>query len=187
MGEYSSGKSSLLNTLIGHDFNIILVDIKVCTNIEIVIKYTKNIKNISLFHAFLEQTPQNFYFFKSDKEPLAEDLNSINFVLNLINILYSSFKDKEDFQNNILEYIKNINKLDKETKIYVINNLLRVLKKEISMDEIYDTDLKQNFENLFSFINQNDSSLENKDFFKKAFFLLNIPIETYDLLNLSDE
>ena len=55
------------------------------------------------------------------------------------------------------------------------------------MDEIYDTDLKQNFENLFSFINQDDSSLENKDFFKKAFFLLNIPIEAYDLLNLSDE
>ena len=114
LGEYSSGKSSLLNKLIGHDFNIIPVDIKVCTNIALVIKNTKNIKNISLFHTFLEQTPQNFYFFKYDKEPLSEDLNSINLVLNLINILYSSFKDNEDLKKLkfmlLIIFIKSIKK-----------------------------------------------------------------------------
>lgn len=41
LGEYSSGKSSLLNTLIGYDYNIIPVDTKVCTNIALVIRYKK--------------------------------------------------------------------------------------------------------------------------------------------------
>ena len=187
LGEYSSGKSSLLNSLIGHDFNILPVDKKVCTNIALVVKYVKDIKNISLFHTFLEKTNQNFYFFKSDKTPLVQGLKPIKSTLNLLNVLYKEYKDNEIFQNNILKFIKSHQALDEEDFIYCIDNLTKVLKKEITLDSIYDTDLKNIFEDLFSSLNQKDLSINNSDFFQRAFFLLNINIEAYDLMNLSDD
>ena len=61
-GEYSSGKSSLINTLIGYNYNVIPIDTKVCTNIALVVKYTKNKKNISLIHTFLDRLLKIFIF-----------------------------------------------------------------------------------------------------------------------------
>ena len=63
LGEYSSGKSSLLNTIIGHDYNVLPVSVEVCTNIALVIKYTKKEKDIALYHTFLEKTPKRFLYF----------------------------------------------------------------------------------------------------------------------------
>ena len=53
IGEYSSGKSSLLNIMIGRNLNILPVDTKVNINIVLVIRYTKDISNISLYHTIL--------------------------------------------------------------------------------------------------------------------------------------
>ena len=53
------------------------------------------------------------------------------------------------------------------------------------MESIFDLDLKKVFENLF--LNENDSNNENNDFFSRAFFILNIPIETFDLMNIQDD
>ena len=185
-GEYSSGKSSLLNTIIGYDFNIIPIDTKVCTNIALIIKYTKDKSNISLFHTFLEKTSQNFYFFKSDKESLAEDSKTINLILYLLNDLYFKYPNNETFQQNIFTFLKNLKKIDIQDRIYCISYLIKVLNDEIPLDLIDDFDLKKVFENLLSNINQNNSS-ENSDFYKRAFFILNIPIEAFDLMNIPDD
>jgi len=99
LGEYSSGKSSLLNTIIGHDYNVLPVSVEVCTNIALVIKYTQKEKDIALYHTFLEKNPRNFYIFNTEKKPLANGVKTIKSVLNLLNILYSSLKYNESFQN----------------------------------------------------------------------------------------
>ena len=54
------------------------------------------------------------------------------------------------------------------------------------MEKIGNIELKNSFENLLLNSNQNHSS-ENSDFFKRAFFILNIPIEAFDLMNIPDE
>ena len=183
LGEYSSGKSSLLNSLIGK--NILPVNAKVCTNIAVVIKYVKDQKNISLFHTFLEKTSRGFYVFKSENNPIANDLDTIKSVLNLLNVLFSSFEYKESFQNKILQFIKNLSNINEENRIDYINNLTKILNKEISLKNINDFSLQQKLQPLFS--NTNDSIEEEQDFFKRAFFLLNIPIEAYDIINLPDD
>ena len=172
-----------MNSLIGK--NILPVDAKVCTNIAVVIKYVKDQKNISLFHTFLEKTSRGFYVFKSENNPIANDLDTIKSVLNLLNVLYSSFEYKESFQNKILQFIKNLSNINEENRIDYINNLTKILNKEISLKNISDFSLQQKLQPLFS--NTNDSIEEEQDFFKRAFFLLNIPIEAYDIINLRDD
>ena len=156
-----------------------------CTNIAVVIKYVKDQKNISLFHTFLEKTSRGFYVFKSENNPIANDLDTIKSVLNLLNVLYSSFEYKESFQNKILQFIKNLSNINEENRIDYINNLTKILNKEISLKNISDFSLQQKLQPLFS--NTNDSIEEEQDFFKRAFFLLNIPIEAYDIINLRDD
>ena len=55
------------------------------------------------------------------------------------------------------------------------------------MKSINDIDLKKVLQNLLYNLNQNNSYKENNDFFKRAFFILNIPIEAYDLLNMPND
>ena len=172
-----------MNSLIGK--NILPVNAKVWTNIAVVIKYVKDQKNISLFHTFLEKTSRGFYVFKSENNPIANDLDTIKSVLNLLNVLYSSFEYKESFQNKILQFIKNLSNINEENRIDYINNLTKILNKEISLKNISDFSLQQKLQPLFS--NTNDSIEEEQDFFKRAFFLLNIPIEAYDIINLPDD
>ena len=182
LGEYSSGKSSLINTIIGHNYNILPVGAEVCTNIALVVKYTKEEKDIALYHTFLEKTSRGFYIFNSEKNPLAKGVKTIKALLNLLNILFSSLDYKESFQNNVFEYVSNLNKLKEEYRIYNIDNLIKLLQKDITIEMITDYSLKNSFENLLSHLN--DSSKEEKDFFERSFFLLTIPIEEFDNLNI---
>ena len=138
-----------------------------------------------MFHTFLEITSRGFYVFKSENNPIANDLDTIKSVLNLLNVLYSSFEYKESFQNKILQFIKNLSNINEENRIDYINNLTKILNKEISLKNINDFSLQQKLQPLFS--NTNDSIEEEQDFFKRAFFLLNIPIEAYDIINLPDD
>ena len=55
------------------------------------------------------------------------------------------------------------------------------------MESINDIDLKNVLQNLLYNLNQNNSYRENNDFFKRAFFILNIPIKAYDLLNMPND
>ena len=93
--------------------------------------------------------------------------------------------NKESFQNKILQFIKNLSNINEENRIDYINNLTKILNKEISLKNINDFSLQQKLQPLFS--NTNNSIEEEQNFFKRAFFLLNIPIEAYDIINLRDD
>ena len=182
LGEYSSGKSSLLNTIIGHNYNVLPVSIEVCTNIALVIKYTKEEKDIALYHTFLEKTPKDFYIFNTEKNPLAKGVETVKSILNLLNVLFSSLKYKESFQNQVLQYMANLDKLEEKYRIYNIDNFIELLKGEINIEKITDSSLKKNFHKLLSYLN--DTSVEEKDLYERSFFLLTIPIEEFDNLNI---
>ena len=64
-GQYSTGKSSLLNSLIGYD--IIPESSGHCTKIGLVIQYTKNEEDIALYKAnFEKQNENNYTFIKNE-------------------------------------------------------------------------------------------------------------------------
>ncbi len=86
-----------------------------------------------------------------------------------------------------IKLIKNIKKKDEADRIYCFKNLIKIWNKEITLKSINDIDLKKVLQNLLYNLNQNNSYKENNDFFKRAFFILNIPIEAYDLLNMPND
>ena len=49
LGLYSSGKSSLLNNIIGYNLNLLQVNENQCTKLGLIIKYKKEIEYISLY------------------------------------------------------------------------------------------------------------------------------------------
>ena len=55
------------------------------------------------------------------------------------------------------------------------------------MQSINDTGIKKTFTNLFSNLNQNNPINQKNDFFQRAFFVLNIPIEVFDLMNIPED
>ena len=55
------------------------------------------------------------------------------------------------------------------------------------MQSINDTEIKKTFTNLFSNLNQNNPINQKNDFFQRAFFVLNIPIEVFDLMNIPED
>ena len=55
------------------------------------------------------------------------------------------------------------------------------------MQSINDIEIKKTFTNLFSNLNQNNPINQKNDFFQRAFFVLNIPIEVFDLMNIPED
>ena len=186
LGEYSSGKSSLLNTLIGHDYNIIPVDTKVCTNIALVIRYTKNSSDIALYHTILEPTTEDYYCFNINDKPIGKGCKIIQEILKLLNVIFSSFGIPSIYQMKIINYIENLSDIEENNKINTISYLTKILNKEISFEDIEDKQIQLLLQDIIK--NMEKTQINNDpEFYQRAFFLLTIPIETYDLLNLSSE
>ena len=186
LGEYSSGKSSLLNTLIGYNYNIIPVDTKVCTNIALVIRYTKNTDDIALYHTLLEPTTEDYYCFNINDEPIGKGYKIINEILKLLNVIFSSFGVPSNYQMKIIDFIKNISDIKENEKINAISYLIKILKGEISIKTIEDKQVQLLLQDILNKI-KNSKVNEDKDFYQRAFFLLTVPIEAYDILNLPTE
>ena len=186
LGEYSSGKSSLLNTLIGYNYNIIPVDTKVCTNIALVIRYTKNADDIALYHTLLEPTTEDYYCFNINDEPIGRGYKIIHEILKLLNVIFSSFGVPSNYQMKIIDFIKNISDIKENEKINAISYLIKMLKGEISIKTIEDKQVQLLLQDILNKI-KNSKVNEDKEFYQRAFFLLTVPIEAYDTLNLPIE
>ena len=186
LGEYSSGKSSLINTLIGYNYNIIPVDTKVCTNIALVIRYTKNASDIALYHTLLEPTTEDYYCFNINNEPIGKGYKIIQEILKLLNVIFSSFGVPSNYQMKIIDYIKNISDTKEDDKIYAISYITKILNKEIPIEDITDKQVQLLLQDILNKINKSVIN-EDKEFYKRAFFLLTVPIEAYDILDLPSE
>ena len=67
IGEYSSGKSSFINSLIGQNLNLLQVKTTECTKIAVIVRYTDNKKNISLYSAKLKENKNYGFYFVENK------------------------------------------------------------------------------------------------------------------------
>ena len=183
LGEYSSGKSSLLNTLIGHDYNIIPVDTKVCTNIALVIRYVKNAQDITLYHTLLEPTTEDYYCFNINNNPIGRGVKIIKEILKLLNVVFSSFGIPSNYQMKIINYIENISDSKEDEKANAISYLTKILNREIPFNNIQDKQVQLVLKDIAKNIDKAEIKTD-PEFYQRAFFLLTIPIEAYDMLNL---
>lgn len=117
IGEYSSGKSSLLNSLIGLNINLLQVKTTECSKVAIIIRYSENINNSSLYSAQYKQNELGFYFEEGELE--AKGITNIKkkiYELNEKNefkyyILYTHIQGFDDL-NMRLELKKKIELID---------------------------------------------------------------------------
>ena len=94
LGKYSSGKSSLLNSIIGYDLNILDVKENECTKNAFIIKYCKSIDNISLNKCELKQNNYGFFYFDEEEE-IVKGLENVKKKIKELN---------ENSNDKILEY-----------------------------------------------------------------------------------
>ena len=114
-GQYSTGKSSLLNSLIGYD--IIPESSGHCTKIGLVIQYTKNEEDIALYKAnFEKQNANNYSFIKNEliskeKNHISDTLKKLNkdyvngdisyYILSTPILYLDNFIDDDNIKNKI--------------------------------------------------------------------------------------
>jgi len=87
LGKYGSGKSSLLNSIIGYDLNLLETNNEICTKNVFIIKYCKDKESISMYKCNIKNIFENF-FISEEREKIAigkenvkkeiEKLNKIN-------------------------------------------------------------------------------------------------------------
>ena len=119
VGPYSSGKSSVINNIIGYRFkNLLPSKGSECTKIGIIIKYIDNIKNIKMYKANLITNEDGFNYFKIDESEFYVE----NEIYNKLDQLNSDkdAKSKNDFPYYLIqvpiEFLDDMEGLTKEEK-----------------------------------------------------------------------
>ena len=112
IGEYSSGKSSFLNSIIGFNLNLLQTNFIECSKVAIIVRYTEKIDNITLFSAKLIENNKYGFYFIEDKLEAEGKLNVKNKIIELnkmqkLNyyILYTPIQAYDDL--NLKMYLKN--------------------------------------------------------------------------------
>ena len=134
----------------------------------------------------LEPTTEDYYCFNINDEPIGKGYKIINEILKLLNVIFSSFGVPSNYQMKIIDFIKNISDIKENEKINAISYLIKILKGEISIKTIEDKQVQLLLQDILNKI-KNSKVNEDKDFYQRAFFLLTVPIEAYDILNLPTE
>ena len=117
IGEYSSGKSSFINSLIGSNINLLQVKSGECSQVAIIVRYIEKKEKITLYSATLEYEKFG-YFFKEDKK-IAEGEMDVKNKIAMLNenknfgyyILYTYIKAFDDLHFE-LELKKKIELID---------------------------------------------------------------------------
>ena len=194
LGCCGSGKSSLLNNLIGYDL------LPKGSNI-IVINYTSDIENICLKKTFSKKNyniSEKYYYFQDDKNNIHSKLENMKEIISLLNEAYL-YEDK--FVNDIISLINIKNFKDKNIKENI--DLLIDIIKYKKIDSLEK--LKQNFNkpdfkdeifkrilNYLDLIIKNRNNLlrknENQENQEVPFLKLIIPIKTFnDFIELDEK
>jgi hypothetical protein len=166
IGCYSSGKSSLINNIIGKD--ILPVSTEISTNIGIIIKYTKSLDDVLLHQVKLvksENKIENYFYFQDINEPIFTKFNNLKEIIALINNAYryeNKFVDKIILFTKKLEEI-NYNKF--KDIIVLLNNIL--LFKDV------ETNFK-NLEEFFKSLNSSDKEIINQIYNDVRFYISSI-------------
>lgn len=84
LGKYGSGKSSLLNSIIGYDLNLLQTHKDICTKNAFIIKYCKDKESISMYKCNIKNTFKN-YFISEELEKIANGKENVKKEIEFLN------------------------------------------------------------------------------------------------------
>ena len=166
IGCYSSGKSSLINSIIGK--NILPVSTEISTNVGIIIKYTKSLDDVLLHQVKLiksENKMENYFYFQDISEPIFTKYNNLKEIIALIN---NAYKYENKFVDIIILFIKKLEEINYnrfKDIIILVNNLL--LFKDIENNV-------KNLEEFFKSLNPSDKKIISEIYNDVKFYLNSI-------------
>jgi len=166
IGCYSSGKSSLINSIIGK--NILPVSTEISTNVGIIIKYTKSLDEVLLHQVKLiksENKIENYFYFQDINGPIFTKFNNLKEVIALIN---NAYKYENKFVDKIILFTKKLEEInyDRFKDIIILVNNLLLFK-----------DIENNFKNLelfFKSLSLSDKNIMSEIYNDVHFYLSSI-------------
>ena len=182
IGGVSSGKSSIINSLIGYNLDLLPKSSDHCTKIILIIQYINNEDNIALYKTKFDKHNEysSFYFFSKEnlitkgKENVKIKLNELNTTENLKEIPYYILQTPIEFLDN------NISDINKKHKIEFIDLPGINSENELLENEFLSNLIK--YSELFLFINdKNIIEEENKEIIIKFFYIILTEKMTFDL------
>ena len=125
LGGVSSGKSSIINSLIGYDLDLIPKSSDHCTKIILIIQYTESQDNISVYKTKFDKHndySKFYYFSKNDKDLLAKGKENVKKILDDLN---KSKMDNDEIPYYILqtpiEFLDNIKDIKSKSEIEFVD------------------------------------------------------------------
>ena len=166
IGCYSSGKSSLINSIIGKD--ILPVSTEISTNVGLIIKYNKSLDDVLLQQVKLvksENKIENYFYFQDINEPIFTKFNNLKEIIALIN---NAYKYENKFVDKIILFTKKLEEINYnrfKDIIVLVNNIL--LFKDV------ETNFK-NLEEFFKSLNSSDKEIISQIYSDVIFYISSI-------------
>ena len=207
IGIYSSGKSSLINNIIGK--KILPISTEICTNMGIILKYTEHLDEVSLQQTKLQKSKnhmENYYYFQDINEPMYTNFKSLYEIISLIN---NAYKYENKFVEKIILFIKKLEEINSDKFkdiIILINDLLLFKEENLSkLENIFESleqNNKQSINDIYSDIKKYLGSILKSKKEKKInefsrygpnkneeeiFLKITVNFKLFDDLNITDE
>ena len=170
IGGYSSGKSTLLNTIVIGN-NILPTSSLECTKIGLIIKHCDSTSEIGLYKIEFktEDIPNGYYYYKYDKDkPIKKNIEDIIKHLNQLN---QDVNENNEIKIYLLlypfklfEYIEENNSIKKAIKNdeYELKKKIKLFKEQIQFIDYpgLDTDFKEKFKKVYNENNKLESKFD---------------------------
>lgn len=139
LGKQSSGKTSILNSIIGYNLNILDTNLGGCTKNAFIIKYCKDIKNISIFECKIKEDFKGIYI-TEELEKIGEGKDNVKEIIKKLN----DNKKSEDLNLNYYIIKTPIEALDNN------KNIEEEIKYQLEFIDLPGIDISpHNFELIF--------------------------------------
>ena len=139
LGKQSSGKTSILNSIIGYNLNILDTNLGWCTKNAFIIKYCKDIKNISIFECKIKEDFKGIYI-TEELEKIGEGKDNVKEIIKKLN----DNKKSEDLNLNYYIIKTPIESLDNN------KNIEEEIKYQLEFIDLPGIDISpHNFELIF--------------------------------------
>ena len=168
LGLYSSGKSTILNTIIGK--NILPTNSNECTKIGIIIRYHKEDKPELYKTKFIPKL--DYYIFEDSNEPICSGFNDVKKKLKELNRVNEKFEDSFYILKIKIEFYDEYQIEDElKEKIELIDFPGLHTENNFDKKEIFAPLIK--FIDGYIFVNKNDL-IEEKSNFEALIYIINI-------------
>jgi GTPase SAR1 family protein len=138
LGKYSSGKSSLINSIIGYNLNILDTKLNGCTKNAFIIKYCKDVNDISLYKGKIIKDFKDIYIIeeggkiKEGKEDVKKEIHELN------------KGDDGESEDDLNYYI-----IKAPIESFDNNENVKEIKYQIELIDLPGIDISKNYDKIF--------------------------------------